>query len=363
MRVSSHGLEVFDRSLAPGTPLAYTIEGDALPEAARGVVRIGQRAELDLQPGVYLVTLTHPRLGRLAKRLEIGHDEALVRFSEMIEERRSRPTALAPEGLDPEAAAAPRVEAWTGRPGAWTPDPTCPALAVADGQICPLPPVADWGRVFVLRHGEQAVAVRIPADTPRVDVVVSRSGRTRLRPAARDPQADALLDYMVGGYVVESATVRGGADARQLIDRERQSPAGAAVGAYYLLRTGEAVDVLDDYAALAHNFPLVPDFWVTWGWAQLHAGRPGVDAADAFLCAVDTGVPLYREGLELLRDGIDVLREDEATPADRREALHAALLRLSPLLRALEPDCPVTTWRCGETPDPPSRRGRTNPGP
>lgn len=186
----------------------------------------------------------------------------------------------------------------------------------------------------------------------------------RVRPRARAPSCHiggnggAAIDRRGGTCHpggADAAAVRGADEARLLIDQEHVSPAGAAVGAYYLLRTGEAAACLGWYRELTQNFPAFPDFWVALGTASLQAERPAGECAHAFLRAAEAGVPCFREGLELLRDGIDMLRADD-DPQVLVAALRDAALRYAPLLRALEPESPVTTWRCGETPDPPGVR-------
>lgn len=370
MRISTTQLEVLDSTLAPGTPLAYSVVGGSPMTSHTGVVNVGQATDLHLDDGVYEVTLTHPKHGRLYRTLHVGAETETVHFREMERRSDDRPMRMARsggpvrrpalEGLESAAGPRPpvRVTCFRGAPGNWHADPWPGPLELAEGANVALPVEREYDRTLVVVDGDVRTAVRLPPDSVRIEASRSRSGEIVVRPRLDNHRAESLLDYVDNGYVLEAVEVRGSAHALELIDRERECPAAAAIGAYYLLRTGEAKDCLPWYEQLVQNFPQMPDFAVALGWALIQSHHLG-PARAVLLSVPGRGVPVYREGVVRLRDGIDVLRSEiETDSGPVSSELRSVLEWLTEILRNLRQDCPVTTWRCGDTPDPRARPRR-----
>jgi len=184
-----------------------------------------------------------------------------------------------------------------------------------------------------------SIAVRWPPGASRLEIQRTRSGGVVLRPRTGDLRAESMLDYAMEGYSAHASMIRGDAQARELIDREHQSPAGALIGAYYLVKTGEArryVELLDE---LNQNFPELPDTAVALGSSLLQADAPRELIRGAFLQAASLGIPIYREGLRQLRAGLDFLFAE-----GHDDEIVAAIEAIRPHQMALHYDNAVTSW-------------------
>jgi hypothetical protein len=330
MMVSTRSLQVYDSSLPEGTPLVYEIEGGTLRGPIRGVVRIGEPAEYDVPPGVYEVSVVHPRLGRLSKVLNVGEEMEPVLFRDM-----KRHAAQA-----------------TGRKSLWlswwrATDRRLPVIVwrdrvldfgEGDGRIaCPAPDV----EAVTVSDGKASVATRLPPGTRFLEIQTTRAGRPTLRPRTDNLTAESMLDYAVEGYPAHASIVRGNAQAYQLIHREHADLAGALIGAYYLLRTGEAGECLPLLEELSNNFAETPDATIAFASALLQHGALPQRARSLFLRAAWLDVPFYREGLKRLRAGLDFFYT--LSEGEDREARHA-IERIRPYQLALHYDNAVTSW-------------------
>jgi hypothetical protein len=341
MMASTKTLAVFDRSLPEGTPLVYEIVGGNLQRTLRGVVRIGEPAEYDLIPGVYEVRLVHPKLGRLTKVLDLTEEPQTVYFSDM-----------APSMPPSDGFLAMPAEEWSVR---WWHHvhPRAPIHQIGGGATTipavagswPLePPLPDGMSSIALidMAGAGSIAVCWPPGANTLEIQRTRSSIV-VRPRTGDLRAESMLDYAMEGYPAHASMIRDNAPAYELIDRGHRSLAGALIGAYYLLRVGEARDCIELLRELWENFPYIPDAGVAYGSALLQADAEPESVHDVFLRAAALGIPLYRDGLRRLRAGLDHL----FTLSNGKDSrVIDAIEAIRPFQMALRYDNAVTSWKC-----------------
>ena len=139
--------------------------------------------------------------------------------------------------------------------------------------------------------------------------------------------------------------------AELLLYRKMTDPNAAALGGYFLLRTGE-LDRLHSWPAnLANWMQWMSDGPIIRGW-QLMLGAPprkSETPRGRFLEAVERGLPVYAEGLRLLIDGLKALRRE--SPNDTQVA--TAVEAIGPYSAAADWSEPVLTFT-GSHPDTPT---------
>ncbi len=134
--------------------------------------------------------------------------------------------------------------------------------------------------------------------------------------------AEAILDLINNGGIKEAKTLMNKQEAEQLLKEKRNDCSAAAIGGYYLLKTGELPRLHDWANNLAEWFPYLPDGAIIHAW-QMICGRY-VDQTfirKRLLDAVKRGVPVYTEGLRLLYDGLYQLTAIRKNDSELREAL------------------------------------------
>lgn len=141
---------------------------------------------------------------------------------------------------------------------------------------------------------------------------------------------EALLSLMQRGDLDRAEDLMEKRDlAERLLYTKVSNPLGAAVGAYFLLRTG-ALEQLHDWTThLAEWFEWLPDGAVIRSWHLIHAARGEAahkdkldQARNLLLSASQRGLPVYTEGIRLLRDGLLFFdRNSKHQDAEVRQAL------------------------------------------
>jgi RES domain-containing protein len=217
------------------------------------------------------------------------------------------------------------VRLWERRGSAWHPVP--PPLDVGN---CRWYPDSVQYRLrldpnqYVVQVGGPAVPwrlVSLPA-SGQVDVVI-RPLRTpsshplEVIPVSAKTAADELLGYMSRGAVLAAERLVKDHDdlATLLLDEKVDDPYAAAVGGYYLLRSGAPDERMRDWPAnLADWMEWMSDGPIIRGWQLLRGAPPrdGETARKRFLQAVTRGLPVYTEGLRLLIDGLKVVARASA---------------------------------------------------
>lgn len=124
-------------------------------------------------------------------------------------------------------------------------------------------------------------------------------------------KAETLLTLLTNGAIGEAKTLTNAEEAEELLYQKMLNPVTAAIGGYFLLKTGE-LERLHDWANnLANWFP-----WLSDG-AIIHATQLLNKKEKTFkdimlirkrlLQAANEGIPVYYEGLRLLDKGLTQL--------------------------------------------------------
>jgi hypothetical protein len=343
----------------------------ATPEPARLV--LGQRTEIAVPPGSYLVRCQLPSGEYLSAQAEVPADsetrvqlqpaypspqESLSWAFLLKQIPRGEPL---PDFID-DAGAKLDFGRWEHAANqdallAWS---SAPLDADVDRTIQRSTPYALAALSLEIHEGQTWLQVRGPLHAPRfvalppapmgrpVRVLIVREtvplqgkGPRRGEPAPRqqgageqpDPltilvsagnlQAELLLGYLANGSF-EAARRIGDplvGDAERLVQEKGGDPSAAAVGGYYLLRA-QRLDRLHNWTRNLDNwFPWLPDGAVIHAWHLLRQKPSDVpQARDRLLEAERRGLPLYSQGLRLLFDGLDLLVRELPEDAPLRAA-------------------------------------------
>lgn len=123
--------------------------------------------------------------------------------------------------------------------------------------------------------------------------------------------AQTLLSLMTRGDMISAQTLFNIKDAENLLLEKKKDPIAAAVGGYYLLKTGE-LEYMHNWANnLANWFEWLPDGCIIHAWQMiLNKGNQRSEIEKRLLEAVERGIPVFTEGLRLLYDGLTMLSYD-----------------------------------------------------
>jgi hypothetical protein len=175
----------------------------------------------------------------------------------------------------------------------------------------------------------------------------------RIRTWGGNIAARAMLRYLVAGQVAQAKAVAGDLleTATQLFREKVQSPEGATVAGYLLLRLHESARLREWPDRFASLFDWLPDAHVIHAWQLLRErGAPGRDLARRrLLDAADAGVPRYTEGLRLLFEGLRLF--GGADPDDH--LVSNAVQAIRGYAEACDWSAPQTTY-WGERPEEPA---------
>lgn len=123
-------------------------------------------------------------------------------------------------------------------------------------------------------------------------------------------KAQVLLSLITSGDMARAKSLATVKDAADLLYSKIQDPASAAIGGYFLLKTGELEKMHDWANNLADWFSWMPDGAIIHAWQMIQEGGPGINIPairNRFIEAVNRGIPIYTEGLRLLYDGLNML--------------------------------------------------------
>ena len=135
--------------------------------------------------------------------------------------------------------------------------------------------------------------------------------------------AQTLLSLMTRGDMISARTLFNAVDAENLLLEKKKDPIAAAVGGYYLLKTGE-LEYMHNWANnLANWFEWLPDGCIIHAWQMiLNRENQRSEIKERLLEAVERGIPVFTEGLRLLYDGLTMLSYDyERNNRDVEKAL------------------------------------------
>lgn len=294
----------------------------------------GKTWDHDLQPGVYLVRLNLASGKQLEQIVEIsdGHetkiDFDIGQFSPREDQEwmyltkgtaGEKPVSAFRGNNFAEVFTKVSTKLWTYENNTWRSSPE----PVIDGKF-----IDTVGETFALnvRTGMQVLEVVAEGKTPSfvclppsdsLKCVIKLAEGPEAVVAALDisfgtgnKRAQALLSLMNSGDMTRAKSLVSVEDAEAVLHDKMIDPAGAAIGGYFLLKTGE-LDRLHNWADnLANWFPWMPDGAVIHGWQLIHQGaQPNTMPMirNRFIEAVNRGIPLYTEGLRLLYEGLTML--------------------------------------------------------
>lgn len=200
--------------------------------------------------------------------------------------------------------------------------------------VC-LPPGNDLKCMIKIAEGPEEVV-------PELDISVSISNE----------KAQSLLSLIASGDMGKAKSLVPAKDAEELLYSKIEAPASAAIGGYYLLKSGE-LEKLHDWANnLANWFTWMPDGAIIHAWQMIQQGTGNSNITpirNRFLEAVNRGVPIYSEGLRLLYEGLTML-SFELKKEDT--AIEMALKRIKAYMNAADLSQETTTY-VGTYPDQP----------
>ncbi len=196
------------------------------------------------------------------------------------------------------------------------------------------------------------------------------NGGLTVKAVSQDLKAETLLHYLASGsleaaqmvsheVVVDAEQFEGfPADiAEQMLRDKRINPTGAAIGGYYLLRTGALLRLHDWPNNLANWVAWLPDGAVIHAWQLL---RQSVEteqtrARERLLQACERGIPVYTEGVRLLIDGLELFADNARAQNRPDEEVEQALQKIRQYATAMDWNQRLTTFY-GTDPETPSLR-------
>lgn len=124
-------------------------------------------------------------------------------------------------------------------------------------------------------------------------------------------KAEALITLLTNGAIDKARTLSDAKEAEKLLYEKQSNAPAAAIGGYFLLKTGE-LDRLHDWASnLADWFPWLADgpvIHATQLLSKREKSEHDISLIRARLLeAVGRGIPVYSEGLRLLEKGLTQL--------------------------------------------------------
>ncbi len=156
-----------------------------------------------------------------------------------------------------------------------------------------LPPVSEIICMIKIAEGPENVV-------PELDISISTPNK----------KAQVLLSLITSGDMARAKSLSSVKDAAELLYSKMRDPAAAAIGGYFLLKTGELEKMHDWANNLADWFPWMPDGAIIHAWQVIQQGGPDLNIKairDRLIEAVNRGIPVYTEGLRLLYDGLTML--------------------------------------------------------
>jgi hypothetical protein len=156
-----------------------------------------------------------------------------------------------------------------------------------------LPPASEIICMIKIAEGPENVV-------PELDISISTTNR----------KAQVLLSLITSGDMARAKSLSSVKDATELLYSKMQDPAAAAIGGYFLLKTGELEKMHDWANNLASWFPWMADGAIIHAWQVIQQGGPDINIMairDRLIEAVNRGIPVYTEGLRLLYDGLTML--------------------------------------------------------
>ncbi|MCC6448024.1 MAG: hypothetical protein IT215_05000 [Chitinophagaceae bacterium] len=173
-------------------------------------------------------------------------------------------------------------------------------------------------------------------------------------------KAETLMTLLTNGAIREAKSLSNAKEAEKLLYNKTVNPVAAAVGGYFLLKTGE-LELLHNWANnLANWFPWLPDGAVIHATQLLNKREKTLKDIDLIrkrlLQAVHSGIPIYTEGLRLLGKGLTQLWYHSE---QKDSNILKARIRIGDYLEATDLSQETTTF-IGISPSEPGRKPLEN---
>lgn len=229
-----------------------------------------------------------------------------------------------------------------------------------------------YGRLptlWFLQIGGPAVPwrlVSVPYSPSGVEILVRVSrrptvlnGGLTVKVVTLERHAETLSHYLAGGALgaaqAISHQVLAQVAAEELLRNKLPNPYGAAVGGYYLLRSGDYERLHDWPSNFANWVDWLPDAAVIRAWQLLYEPRDSArwEARRWLLRATERGLPVLTEGLRLLIDGLELFAGVQAKGSQRDEEITRALTSVREYAAATDWNQRLTTFY-GVNPSEPS---------
>ncbi len=211
--------------------------------------------------------------------------------------------------------------------------------------------------VFEVRnHDQPSIFVSVPPGDVKCMIKVAE-GPLSMVPAldvsisSANEKAQALLGLISSGDISRAKSLD---EAEDLLYKKIEDPASAAIGGYFLLKTGKLEKMHDWANNLADLFSWMSDGCVIHAWQLIQQDQKVYGPLNITLIrqrlleAVQRGIPIYSEGLRLLNEGLMMLSFDLKGDAD----IEAALKKIKSYLCYADLSQETTTFT-GTSPDEP----------
>lgn len=340
-------------------------------------LRTGSSRDIPLDPGLYFLRTALPS-GQMATRsfeAPASGIETVALDLGAYSPHESREWAFLTQPLAHSAATleGPRarwawMRLWRREGDAWSVVPIAPANAEWEPRSAVYTIELDQAPHMLQVGGREAPwkCIALPAQRLRVMVRPAEGPAEMVHPlevsvASMDPAAESLLGYLRRGATREARLLLDNdGEAKALLYGKVSNPCGAAIGGYYMLRTGELEEFAEWVANLANWIDWLPDGAVIHAWLLITRARRSAEdrsaqiaeARERLIEAVGRGIPVYTEGLRLLHSGLQIF-DAEAKGKDAEVA--AALARVARTADAADWTTSTTTYT-GAAPEQPSLR-------
>lgn len=217
-------------------------------------------------------------------------------------------------GADPELVQHLKVAIWpAGEPVVGSGDELEPTDAGVARRIVHVRPIPHW--VAFTAPGAAPMVVSVPVLPQRMATLVAQVDRDRIRlhqyhprigdgtsSAGRLWRVEYLQRMLLGGRIDIADRL-----TRQLAETASVDPFAGLVAGYVLLRLGRYEELGELASAVVAAAPTLSDAYILRAEHESRMNRPAI-AEQAFINAVDSGIPTFGEGLTRLLEGLRATR-------------------------------------------------------
>lgn len=177
-------------------------------------------------------------------------------------------------------------------------------------------------------------------------------------------RAQALLSLMNSGDMSRAKSLWSVDDAEDLLQEKISDPIAAAIGGYYLLKTGELLRMHNWAENLSQWFSWLPDGHIIYAWQMILENNTKAvfenndrRIRNSLLRSMEDGMPIFSEGVRLLYDGLVMC---SYTFGQSDESIEKALKDVRSFLANSDSTKETTTY-FGSYPELPAKEPFGNP--